>query len=367
MYEELSVRGHQVKIITPSPRKPGSKNNKLGAIGEFEMPNDVLYLGGAADFKSPFHTTAQVSVSVSGEAVDKLLGREKFDITHFHEPWVPVLSRQILTRSNSINLATFHAKLPDTVMSKTIERVITPYTKSVLKYLNGLTAVSEAAASYVRTLTDAPVSIIPNGINLSRYRKSGLDRTETNNGKQIVYIGRLERRKGVKQLIKAFAAYALIEPSAKLIIAGAGPAREKLEFLADSLVPGKVKFAGYVDESEKLLLLRKADLFCSPALYGESFGIVLLEAMAAGVPVIAGDNPGYRSVMTGRGGISLINPHDTEAFARHLDLMLGDKQLRRLWRVWARDRVQNFSYVKVIDAYEHLYNNLYSHYEKRKV
>lgn len=358
IHDELVKRGHIVKIITPNPRKSSVKEQKTDSQKRLKPQRDVIYLGGAADMKSPFHTTVQVSVSVSKETVESLLADEKFDVLHFHEPWVPVLSRQILSKSSCANVATFHAKLPDTVMSKTIERVITPYTKSVLKYLHALTAVSESAAGYVRSLTDMPIEIIPNGINTERYIPLIKNSKRSNNKNQIVFIGRLERRKGVKFLILAFAQYAAVNNRARLVIAGAGPGRRKLELLADTLAPGKVKFTGYVNEMEKLHLLHNAGLFCSPALFGESFGIVLLEAMAAGLPVVAGDNPGYSGVLTGRGSISLVDPKNTDAFVRKLDLMMRDEPIRKLWREWAVNEVAKYAYKKVVDDYERLYEKV---------
>ncbi len=345
MYAELIRRGHDVKILTPLPREISDVH-----------PQGVLFIGGAADFKSPFHTTAQISVNVNGDAVEELLAREQFDVLHFHEPWVPVVSRQILGRSTSKNVATFHAKLPDTVMSKTIERVITPYTKSILKYLHGLTAVSEAAASYVRTLTDTPISLIPNGIDLERYKNA--PNIGSTGDKHIVFVGRLERRKGLKYLLKAYAALTQIHPSVKLSIAGDGPARQKLELLASNLGLNNVEFLGYVNDADKINLLRKADLLCSPALFGESFGIVLLEAMATGVPIIAGDNPGYAGVMSGRGQLSLVDPKNTAEFVRRLDLLLHDQPLRKLLIDWGSNHVNQFSYPKVIDKYEKLYRDV---------
>jgi phosphatidylinositol alpha-mannosyltransferase len=345
----LKQRGHDAKIITPLSRDA----KKLGS-------KDILYIGGAADIKSPFHTTAQVSVSVSNDAVESLLEQEQFDLLHFHEPWVPVLSRQILARSKCKNVATFHAKLPDTVMSKTIERVITPYTKSVLKYIQGLTAVSEAAAAYVRTLTAQPIHIVPNGIDLSAYEYI---RSKQHDEKiiakpLILYIGRLERRKGVKYLLKTFAQFVSMYPNARLVIAGDGPDRAKLEAYVSAQNISGVTFLGFVNEAQKKRLLSQAHLVCSPALFGESFGIILLEAMAAGVPLVAGNNPGYSSVMVGRGKLSLVDPKDTAECIRAFELLLFDTSLRKLWREWSDEYIQQFSYNHVVDAYEQIYQDL---------
>lgn len=342
MQAELTSRGYDAFIITPKPRDYTGKH-----------PDGMILVGSGTDIKSPFQTTAQVSVSVEPDELESMLSKHKFDLLHFHEPWVPIVSRQILLRSNAANVATFHAKLPETVMSKTIEKVITPYTKSVLKNLDELTAVSTAAADYVCTLDARKPTIIPNGIDVSKYLVHRSPRTSDK--KMILYIGRLERRKGVKYLLKAFAILASKNPSVELIIAGEGTDRQKLEqFAKDSKIP-RITFKGFVDESEKLRLLASADVFCSPALYGESFGIVLLEALASGCLIVAGDNPGYRAVMQGLGKMSLVNPKYSTELARRLEVMLDDSELQAVWRTWAKEYVSQFDYKKVVDQYEQAY------------
>lgn len=343
---ELIARGHNAKIIAPLPREASGK-----------PPDGVIFIGGATDFKSPFGTTAQVSVTINNDAVDEVLRHEKFDILHFHEPWVPIVSRQILSRSTSKNIATFHAKLPETVMSRTIERVITPYTKSIIKYLDVLTAVSDSAAAYAGTLTNKPVKIIPNGIDLKEYTQEPAPKS-SNKRKHILYIGRLEKRKGVKYLLYAFAQLLEKRPDAKLTLAGDGADREKLEALVQTHGIKNVRFLGFVTQKQKLKLLRTCDLMVSPALYGESFGIVLLEAMASKLPVIAGDNPGYRDVMKETGRLSIINPKQADEFARRMQLFLEDDGVRDLWLGWATKYVEQFSYPNVVDQYEALYKEV---------
>lgn len=342
----LAARGHHVVIVTPLP-----KDNHV------EEEPGIIYMGRARDIKSPFATVGQISVSLNPRTVEDILEKEQFDILHFHEPWVPIVSRQLLTRSDAKNVATFHAKLPDTMMSKTIERVITPYTKSIMKYLDGLTAVSEAAADYVTTLTDRPIEIIPNGINLSDFKEASSGSQP--NSRSILYIGRLERRKGVKFLIQAFAWLQEQIPDARLDIAGDGPDRAKLELLSENLgVASKVTFHGFVDEEKKRKLLSEAGVFCSPALFGESFGIVLLEALAQGLPIVAGNNPGYVGVMKELGALSIVNPKDGVEFARRLELLLLNEDLRALWKSWAREYVKQYDYEKIVAAYENYYRKI---------
>ena len=345
MRHELTARGHEAKIITPQPKDIEGVDTE-----------GIIFVGSATDWHGPLHTTSQISASVDTEAIEQMLETEKFDVLHFHEPWVPVLSRQILSRSNAVNVATFHAKIPETVMSRTVVKVVTPYLKSVLRYLDALTAVSDAAAEYVSGLTDEPISIIPNGIDLAKYHAPAANRPANDSLKTILYIGRLERRKGVKYLLEAYALLAQNYDDVSLIIAGDGPDREKLELLAEERDLPNVKFLGFVSDEEKMSLLREADLFCSPATFGESFGIVLLEAMASGLVTVAGNNSGYSDVMQELGAVSIVNPHDTPEFARRLQLLLTDEELRKIWKKWAQGYVKQFSYPNVVSQYEDLYH-----------
>jgi phosphatidyl-myo-inositol alpha-mannosyltransferase len=340
---ELTKRGHEVVIITPQPREPYIDEGRR-----------VLFLGTATDLKA-MNTVAQVSASVLTDEIDAVLEREQFDILHFHEPWVPVLSRQILSRSKTINIATFHAKLPETIMGRTMATVVTPYTKPLLRHIDAFTAVSGPASDYLLSLADVPVAIIPNGINLKHFRDAEGVKRDPKAPKTILYVGRLETRKGVKYLLQAFALLQQREPDVRLLIAGDGPDREKLALEAEELGLRQVEFLGYIDEPTKKQLLHTSDLFCSPAISGESFGIVLLEAMACGLVTVAGDNPGYESVMQGLGKLSIINPHDSALFAHRLQLMLLDEDLRALWKKWAKDYVRQFDYPKVVDQYEQVY------------
>jgi phosphatidylinositol alpha-mannosyltransferase len=343
MRTELELRGHTAKIITPQPKDVAGFNTQ-----------GVLFLGSSTDFRSPLHTTTQLSVSVDTEAIEQMIEIEQFDILHFHEPWVPFFSRQILTRSSSVNVATFHAKIPETLMSRTVVKVVTPYLRGVLKYLHQLTAVSDAAAEYVSGLTEQPITIIPNGIDLDRYKKP-LQSRNSKKLRTILYIGRLERRKGVNYLLKAYHLFSERQAGVELIIAGDGPDREKLELMVEELHIPRVHFLGHISEEKKLDLLAKSDLFCSPAIYGESFGIVLLEAMASGLVTVAGNNSGYEGVLQGIGGMSLVNSKDTIEFTRRISLMLNEAPLRTVWQNWAADYVQQFSYQKIVEQYEMIY------------
>lgn len=340
---ELRRRGHDAIIITPEPREMREKLKH----------KNVLFLGTGTEVANPLHTTGQVSAGLN-EEIDQVLEEEQFDILHFHEPGVPMLGRQMLARSNTVNVATFHAAFPETLVGRTFARVAAPYIKPLLGYIDEYVAVSEPAAEYIGELTEAPVAIIPNAIDVKHY-KPPRKRDDSKPRKTILYVGRLENRKGVHYLLRAFAILSKRRPDVSLLIAGDGTDREKLEKQAKRLGLKNIRFAGYVTEKQKLNYLQTCDLFCAPSPYGESFGLVLLEAMATGLVTVAGNNPGYRSVLTGLGAISLIDPKDSEEFAHRLDLLLHENDLRKLWRDWAKQQTKLYTVSTIIDEYESLY------------
>jgi len=342
--DELAKRGHDVVVITPQPRETYVSDGRK-----------AVFLGAATEFKSPLGTASQISASVLTDEIDSMLEQERFDILHFHEPWVPVLSRQILSRSNTVNVATFHATLPETAVSRTMAKAITPYTKPLLRHIDAFTAVTEGAAEYLLSLADVAVEIIPNGVDVKAYHKAPVGTPAKHPEKTILYVGRLEHRKGVSHLLDAFAQLQRREPKVRLVIAGDGVDRMKLEQQAQELGLHNVEFLGFVEDITKKQLLHSADLFCAPAIYGESFGIVLVEAMAAGLVTVAGNNSGYTSVMQGLGQLSLIDPKDTDVFAHRLQLLLFDADLRALWQKWAKDYIKQFDYPKIVDRYEAVY------------
>jgi phosphatidylinositol alpha-mannosyltransferase len=344
LHQNLTKRGHYVKVLTPKPRDYEGK-----------VPDWMLTLGMSVNTKAFAGTAWQMSVSVDNSEIDEVLSRENFDVIHFHEPWTPFWSQQLLQRSKSVNIATLHALSFENPTGKSIKNVITPYTKPMIKYFDEFTAVSEAATTYFRTLSERPVTIIPNGIDIKKYSLRPATALRHPKMKTILYVGRLEHRKGLKYLLRAFNELCTHCDDVQLLIAGSGPDEEKLRDYVTELKIPRVTFLGYISEEEKVHQLHRADVFCSPARYGESFGIVLLEAMAAGVPTIAGDNVGYISTMKETGAISLVNPQDTIDFARRLDLMLFNEDLRKLWMRWAKNYVKQYDYPIVVDKYEKVY------------
>ena len=354
MRAELARRGHEAYVITPQPRGT-----------HLEVEDHIIQIGTGTDFNWPvFHTTLQVSASLNDE-IDEMLDKYDFDLLHFHEPWVPVIGRQILNRSRCANVATFHAALPDGIVSQTFGQLVVPYTKPMLKNVDELVATGEPATEYICKLTERPVAIIPIGVDQNTYTPPK-NFHDTRKAKKIFYVGRLENRKGAKYLVNAFKLLQADHPDAELLIAGDGPDRAKLEMLAQDIEAKNVHFLGYISNEAKAKYLRTSDLFCAPALYGEGFGLVLLEAMASGCVTVAGDNPGYASVMEGLGALSLVNPKHSAEFARRLELMLYEPSLRKLWREWAATEMPQYHYERIMDQYEDVYAEARKNFAKRK-
>jgi phosphatidyl-myo-inositol alpha-mannosyltransferase len=351
LQKNLNARGHKVLIITPRPSQP---------VGN--IPDGIITVGKSRKVNSPFATMVDWGLDTYANEIDDVLEREKFDVLNFHEPWQPFLPLQIMARSKCVNVATFHAKLPDTIVSRSLLNMLLPYTTSALKYIDIFTAVSSAAASYVETLTKEPINIIPNGIDLDRFKPMP---KKPSKKKTIFFIGRLEKRKGIKYLIQAFGLLHEQHKDVQLIIGGNGVDRQKLEKLVKDLNIPDVSFIGFVPEADKLKLISDADIFCSPAIYGESFGIVLLEGMALGTPMVAGNNPGYEGVMTGRGRLSLVSPQNVLDFSQRLELILYDEPIRKLLIDWGFEHVKQFTFENAASGYEAVYKKALKNYGKK--
>lgn len=342
LQKSLIEKGHDVKIITPRPRAHID-----------DPPENMILVGRSAKMNTPFATMVDFGFEADGDEIQAILDKEQFDILHFHEPWVPLLSRQILTRSKCVNVATFHATPPGTLVSKSILNVVIPYTRSVISYLHSFTAVSDSAAEYIRSMTNQYVQIVPNGIDLDNITYKRLPKKSSK--KTIFYLGRLEKRKGVDFLVDAYARLRQDHDDVRLVIGGSGVKRKSLEkYIAQYEIPD-VEFIGFVADEDKYSLLANSDVYCSPAIYGESFGMVLLEAMAVGTPIVAGNNPGYASVMTETGRLSLVDPKNEIDFAYRLELLLYDENIRKLYKKWALEHVQKYKFDIVASAYEQVY------------
>ncbi len=338
-YEELRRLGHEVRIIT-------------APWGDDPPAQDVIQIGQA--LAVPFNgSVGRVTLSLRLEwLVSRMLERERFDIIHHHEPFVPFLSFQILDSARCPNVATFHA-FGGFSISYWLGRIILD------RYMNKLDAriaVSSAARHFVSQYFPGDYRIIPNGVDVDFYANAR-PFPEFRDGKvNILFVGRLEPRKGAMYLLRAYAKVKARCPQSRLIIVGRGPQLGEMRRFVRSEKLGDVFFAGRVDDGDKARFYKTADIYVAPSTGQESFGIVLLEAMAAGCAVIASDIHGYKKVVQRNVSGLLVEPKETDALADAILRLATDTELRsRLGDAGAR-RAPEFDWkhvtTQLVEVYE---------------
>lgn len=278
--------------------------------------------------------------------INQVLSKNHFDVIHVQEPYSPFMAQRVVNRiSPDVALVgTFHV-FPANKLVKYISKFLKIVYGSSLRRFDYHSSVSPAAGSYAKEVFGIDSIILPNVVDLKRFRSS---RSKPNSPKKIVFLGRLVKRKGCMYLLKAYRQLAKQMPDSKLVVAGDGPMRTKLErFVMKNGLADKVEFLGYINEIDKPGLLSSADIACFPSLYGESFGIVLIEAMAASARVVlGGDNPGYATVLTGQPN-ALIDPRDSDEFAQRLEKLLTDENLISNLHAWQTEQLKKYDVAEV--------------------
>ena len=309
--------GHEVKVIAPASRKVNDFGEHFIRIGRpFPIP--------ASD------SIIRVPLSLHlAPAIKKVMAEEKFDVVHLHEPFMPMLCSATLRFSNTVNVGTFHAAQgkPGYGFARPIS---TWMLERRARKLHGHIAVSKPAMDYVSRFVPAEYEIIPNGVDLTYFRPDVPLINDFCDGKlNIVFMGRLEFRKGINYLLKAFYEVKSQMPNTRLIICGPGTRlRKRYEQWVKDVHLQDVVFTGLVNYEEQPSYYRTADIFCAPATSHESFGLILLEAMATGRPVVATNIEGFAAVVThGEEGL-LVPPMTVRPLTEALLKLLNDKQLR---------------------------------------
>lgn len=299
----LQRLGHHVRVYGPAS----------GPVQDGEIS-----LGSAVAI-SLFGTTSGFGLDPRSVGHVGRMLHEPLDVLHLHEPFMPLPPWIALARTRVATVGTFHVHRED---GHRVYGAASWLLRPLARALDARIAVSEAARRTVEPHFPGHYDIVPNGIDIERFvtRVPRPDIFEPDRF-HVVYVGRLEPRKGVEYLVRAMAEVQRQHAYARLIVGGDGPDRERLTRLAATLAVD-ARFAGAVSEAELPAYFQSADLVCSPATGGESFGVVLLEAMAAGRPVIASRIAGYAELVGDRGCARLVAPADAGALARAiLDLL----------------------------------------------
>jgi len=311
---QLAKMGHHIKILAPCSNKKAVPSTE-----------SIVPLGKTIPWIS---NGSMARITISWWLLPKvksILDDGDFDIMHFHEPLFPSLPWMVLPQSRSVNVATFHAYYARSIGYWYWKPLCTWYYKKI----DGKIAVSESAKGFVSSYFPGDYHIIPHGVDFERFSTEVAPVEDFCDGKlNILFVSRLEKRKGITYLLKAYKRVKEEIPQSRLIVVGPGNISRYKNWVNEMDLKDVV-FTGYMSADDLLRYYHTADIFCAPATGQESFGIVLLEAMAAGKPIIASNIPGFASVLAhGVEGL-LVPPRDEEELANTLLLLLRDHDLRQ--------------------------------------
>ena len=336
--------GHTVKIIAPCKSADAVEDD------------DFIPMGRAVPIPSG-GSIARVSFSVwLKPRIRQMLERETFDVVHFHEPFAGLISKDMLSLINpaeSTAIGTFHTYEGTRLYKIGAKHLAMPY----FRMLQGRIAVSRPAHEFISRHFPGEYDIIPNGIQVDDFANAEpFEHLKSDGMVNILFLSRLEKRKGLKYLLGAFSKLKWDWPNLRLLVAGSGkPDADSLRIISERNLQDVV-FLGRVSDEDKFRYYKTADIYCAPATGKESFGIVLLEAMAAGAPIVASAIEGYSSVIThGREGL-LTPPKDEDALADAIAELLMDPQLRRRLSMAGAMNVQDYRWERVarrvMDCYD---------------
>jgi len=324
----LRSQGHEVRVLAPCDGAPPD-------VGVTPLGNSV-----------PLATNG----SVAPIALDlpcalrtiRALHDEDFDVVHLHEPLVPGPTLTALLFSEGPMVGTFHRAGPSSAYE-----LLRPLVVRLARRLALRCAVSEDARVTAEAAMGGDYELVFNGIEVDRFAKASPWPTE---GPTIFFIGRHEPRKGLATLLGAFGR---LPPTTRLWVAGDGPQTEALR--AGTASEPRVEWLGRICDEEAASRLRGADVFCAPSVHGESFGVVLLEAMAAHTAIVATDLPGYRDVAHPGCHAVMVPPGDPEALAGALRQVLTDPGCAARLADAGEARAREFAMDRLADRYAELY------------
>ncbi|NKS63796.1 glycosyltransferase [Rhodococcus hoagii] len=307
----LIERGHKVSVLAPASEGT-------------DLPDFVVSAGRAVAIPYNGSVARLTFGPVSYARVRRWIADNDFDVLHIHEPNAPSLSMLAMKIAEGPIVATFHTSTTKSLVLSTFQSVLQPY----LEKISGRIAVSELARRWQVESLGSDAVEIPNGVDVPAFANAAPLPGYPRPGRTVLFLGRYdEPRKGMAVLLGALPALVEKYPDLEILVVGRGD-EEKLRKEAGRFA-GHLRLLGQVSDAEKASALRSVDVYCAPNLGGESFGIVLVEAMAAGAPVVASELDAFRRVLRdGTAGL-LVPVGDSAALAAAIDSVLGDEDRRR--------------------------------------
>jgi len=338
----MRQRGHLVKIITTSYGEY--------ADAPFNSP-DVIRVGKSFNFHK---NGSQSHVALGwglGKQLRDIFTREQFDVLHIHGPEQPTLSQLSLVNSNTVNVGTFHATY-DRSLPLSIFR---PIIAVGMGQLHARIVVSTTAEQTIkRNFPEGDYVCVPNGVDVDHFA-AGRPLPEYADRPNVLFVGNFVVRKGFVSLLEAFLRLRKRLPEARLLAVGDGKLRSVYEKQLGSLVGRDVIFTGRVPAEQLPNYYASASVYCSPATGRESFGIVLIEAMAAGAPIVASNIAGYRTVLDNTAAALTFSPTDIETLATKLEQVIRDKKLAANLVAAGKRTVEQYRWSAVAQQVERVY------------
>jgi phosphatidylinositol alpha-mannosyltransferase len=336
--KEFEKRKIEFKIAIPRRKIKENYGKNVVLLGT-SLP--LIWGGGASDLVFNF-----IPISI-----ERFLIKEKFTILHFHNASFPSFFQILLSPLSfkTTNILTFHSDIERSNFLKNFPQLFDLFVNFCNLRLNGLIAVSKTALKYFDKFKK-PKAIIPNGVDLEVFNSKNKKIEKFLDGKiNLLFVGRIEERKGLIYLLRAFSILKRKYQNLRLIVAGDGPERENCEKFVRENNLNDVIFLGNVKQ-ELPLLYATCDIFCAPSIFGESFGLVILEAMASGKPVVGFANEGYKELMKGKKGEKfLARPKDFKELAKKIEILIKNTKLREDLGKWGRKEAKKYSWEKIAD------------------
>lgn len=335
--EYLIAQGHYVSVLAPVINEEGIPDYVTSA----GRPISIPYNGAVARILFGPLAFARVKQWIAGG---------NFDLLHLHEPAIPSISLLACWASEGPLVGTFHAAST----KQKIAFAITPFIEPVIEKLTARIAVSEAARETLQIHLDTDAVVVPNGIYVKKFSDAHSDPRWT--GNTIGFIGRFEEsRKGLSVLIKALPAILEKIPDVRVIVAGPGNPATVLEEMEPHLRQ-RFTFLGRISDEDKANFMSSVAIYVAPNTGGESFGIILAEALAGGASVLASDIPAFDSLLGhGKYG-SLFQSEDSEDLAKRAIELFNNPELRRTIARAGREYAQSFDWdvvaERIYDVYE---------------
>ena len=342
----LRKMGHEVRVLGPCDGAP--PDTFVTPIGE-SLPTVA---NGSIAPLAPDPSAALRTIRV--------LRDEQFDVLHIHEPLTPGASITALVMRTAPIVATFHAA-GESLSYKYLSAPL----KGFASAIDHRVAVSKDAVHLAQRYIGGDYQILPNGVELDRFIASSQNTSITHGDSSLIrrsifFCGRHEPRKGLEVLLQA---HATLPDNVDLWIASEGPETERLkrEWAGDS----RIMWLGRISDAEKAKRLSQADVFCAPSLGGESFGVVLIEAMAAATPIVASALDGYMNVATNEVDALLVEPNDPAALEAALRRILLDQELAHRLVHRGQERATGFSMVQLASTYVDIYRRVIAESQNR--